>query len=157
MPIRDARPEETETLATLWHDGWHDAHAALVPQPLVTLRTLESFRARTATHLDAMRVVEHSGRVAGFFYLKGDELDQFYVAAEARGTGAAAALIADAEDCLRAAGVTTTWLACAVGNERAARFYEKSGWRRAATIDFATETTAGPFVLQAWRYEKQLA
>jgi ribosomal protein S18 acetylase RimI-like enzyme len=39
----------------------------------------------------------------------------------------AAALIADAEAMLAEHGVEMAWLACAVGNNRAARFYEKSG------------------------------
>jgi hypothetical protein len=54
------------------------------------------------------------------------------------------------------AGVTTAWLACAIGNDRAARFYEKHGWHRAGTtINFA-ETSAGVFRLEVWRYEKSI-
>lgn len=54
---------------------------------------------------------------------------------------AAAALIGDAEARLAERGVETAWLACAIGNHRAARFYEKS---------------AGIFPLEVWRYEKRL-
>jgi GNAT superfamily N-acetyltransferase len=157
MTIRDAHPDETRTIAALWHDGWHDAHAVHVPEALVRLRTPQSFLERTATHLDAMRVIDLSGSPAGFHYLAGDELDQFYVAAEARGTGAAALLIADAEQRLHEAGIGNAWLACAIGNIRAARFYEKSGWRRNGTMTFNAETSAGPLPLEAWRYEKRLA
>jgi ribosomal protein S18 acetylase RimI-like enzyme len=89
--------------------------------------------------------------------LKGDELYQLYVSAEARGTGVAAALIADAEARLAAHGVRTAWLACAIGNDRAARFYEKSGWRRAGTVVSELDTPAGIFRLDVWRYEKDLA
>jgi GNAT superfamily N-acetyltransferase len=88
---------------------------------------------------------------------KCDELYQFYVASEARGTGVAAALMADAEAQLAARGIETAWLACAVGNARAARFYEKSGWNLARTMISHLDTVDGPFDLEIWRYEKLLA
>jgi ribosomal protein S18 acetylase RimI-like enzyme len=87
---------------------------------------------------------------------KGDELYQLFVSAPARGSGVAAALIADAEARLAEAGVETAWLACAIGNERAARFYEKSGWRRVGTMINYAETSDGVFPLEVWRYEKRL-
>jgi hypothetical protein len=43
-----------------------------------------------------------------------------------------------------------------VGNHRAARFYEKSGWRLAGTVVDPAETSSGPFPLEVWRYEKRL-
>jgi hypothetical protein len=65
-------------------------------------------------------------------------------------------LIADAEARLAANGVQTAWLACAIGNDRAARFYEKNGWRRVGTMMNQAETLAGNFPLEVWRYEKSL-
>jgi GNAT superfamily N-acetyltransferase len=88
--------------------------------------------------------------------VKGDELYQLFVAAPARGSGVATALIADAEDRLRQDGVQTAWLACAIGNERAARFYEKSGWYRVGTVVQLLDTVDGIFPLEVWRYEKSL-
>src|SRR5882672_3051390 len=79
-----------------------------------------------------------------------------FAAPEAHGSGVAAALIADAEARLAARGVETAWLACAIGNTRAARFYEKSGWRRVGTVINPAETSSGPFPLEVWRYEKRL-
>ena len=81
------------------------------------------------------------------------ELCQLYVAAASRGFGAAAALIDDAESRMRDEGVETAWLACAVGNERAARFYEKRGWRR--TVMHEPDDSGGN-VFEVWRYEKRL-
>ena len=49
------------------------------------------------------------------------------------------------------------WLACAIGNDRAARFYEKCGWTRMGTMINEAETSRGPFSLEVWRYEKQLS
>lgn len=93
----------------------------------------------------------------GFCLVRGDELYQLFVAAEARGTGAAAALVADAEARLAVAGVEVAWLACAIGNERAARFYEKCGWRRVGTMINPLDTPDGVLPLEVWRYERRLA
>jgi len=96
------------------------------------------------------------GAPSGFYMLKGDELYQFYVAREARGSGVAAELLADAEARLADCGVATAWLACAVGNDRAARFYEKCGWVRARTQVNRLETPDGVFEFEVWRYEKAM-
>jgi hypothetical protein len=42
-----------------------------------------------------------------------------------------------------------------VGNERAARFYEKRGWSR-GTLTSQLDTPEGVFPLDVWRYEKPL-
>jgi GNAT superfamily N-acetyltransferase len=156
MPVRAAQPNDLERLTTIWFDGWHDAHASIVPEALVRLRTRENFRDRLACELDSVRVFGDPGAPVGFTMIRGDELYQFYVAASARGTGVAVALMRDAEAQLAARGIATPWLACAVGNVRAARFYEKSGWRRAAVVTVESETSDGPFPLEVWRYEKEL-
>jgi len=78
------------------------------------------------------------------------------VSARARGSGVAAALIADAEARLSARGVETAWLTCAIGNDRAARFYEKCGWHRAGTVVEELATPEGTIQVNAWRYEKRL-
>ena len=88
--------------------------------------------------------------------VKGGELYQLFVPAPARGSGAAALLIADAEARLSEDGVEIARLACAIGNERAARFYEKRGWRRAGTMVNRLETPNGEFPLRVWRYERDL-
>ena len=93
----------------------------------------------------------------GFYVLKGDELYQFYVSSSARGSGIAAVLMADAETRLREMGVHTAWLACAIGNDRAARFYEKCGWIRTGAVNDDLEVPGGTFALEVWRYEKSLS
>jgi ribosomal protein S18 acetylase RimI-like enzyme len=156
MIIRDAEIAEIGRLAKIWYDGWQDAHARILPAELARLRTLESFRERLGASLASVRVAGAADAPVGFCMLKGDELYQLYVSSEARGTGVAAALIADAEARLGESGVGTAWLACAIGNERAARFYEKRGWRRAGTVIEHLEIPNGTFPLEVWRYEKPL-
>jgi GNAT superfamily N-acetyltransferase len=157
MEVRGATEGEIGRLAAIWHQGWHEAHARMVPLELTRIRTLDSFRERLRAALSTVRVVGSPGAPLGFHILKEDELYQLFVAPEARGAGAAAALIADAEARLAAAGVETAWLACAIGNERAARFYEKCGWRRVGTMINPLDTPDGVLPLEVWRYEKCLA
>jgi GNAT superfamily N-acetyltransferase len=156
MQVRPADVGEIDRLARLWHDVWHQSHASFAPPELIRLRTLASFRDRLEAALPEIYVVGPVGGPLGLCVLRGEELYQLFVAPEAHGSGVAAALIADAEARLAARGVETAWLACAIGNTRAARFYEKSGWRMAGTFVMLSETSNGPFPVDQWRYEKRL-
>jgi GNAT superfamily N-acetyltransferase len=156
VTIRDAKASEIEQLARIWFDGWQDAHARIVPAELSRLRTLQSFDERLRLALTGVRVAAVADAPVGFYFLKGAELYQFYVSSDGRGTGIAAVLMADAEARLSRQGVHTAWLACAIGNERAARFYEKCRWSRIGTVTDDLEVPAGTFALDVWRYEKSL-
>jgi GNAT superfamily N-acetyltransferase len=156
MNVRAADEAEIDHLARVWYDGWHEAHAQIVPAELTRLRTLESFRQRLRAALPSIRVAGPRGSPGGFCIVRGDELYQLFVSAESRGSGIAAVLVADAEARLADSGIETAWLACAIGNERAARFYEKCGWTRAGTMVNHAETENGAFPLEVWRYEKSL-
>lgn len=157
MKVRAADAAELPALARIWFDGWQDAHAQILPAELARIRTMDSFRERLQAALPNLRVAGPQGAPVGLCIIKGDELYQLYVSATARGTGIAAALLNDAEHRLASNGVETAWLACAIGNERAARFYEKCGWRRVGNMINQLETPTGMFPLEVWRYEKMLA
>ena len=156
MVVRAAEEREVDRLAQIWYDGWQDAHARILPADLKPFRTLESFRDRLRAAGPTVRVVGLAGFPVGFCIIKGDELYQLYVSAESRGVGVAAVLIADAEARMSESGVQMAWLACAIGNERAARFYERNGWHRAGTMVNPLETPNGAYPLEVWRYEKAL-
>lgn len=143
--------------AALWHAGWHDAHAAIVPGELTELRTLDSFSTRLKKYAPTTRIAVREGQVLGLCVVLKDEINQMYVSAQARGTGLAADLIQDGERRIREAGHETAWLACAVGNDRAARFYEKRGWENARTETLRFETQDGSYPLEIWRFEKTLS
>jgi ribosomal protein S18 acetylase RimI-like enzyme len=155
--VRAAEPAEIDDLAQLWFDGWQDAHVKILPAALCRFRTLESFRDRLHAALPDVRVVGPVGEPVGFSIVKGDELYQLYVSSASRGTGVATTLIADAEARIAQSGAATAWLACAIGNERAARFYEKHGWCLTGTIVSHLDTPEGVFALEVWRYEKNLS
>lgn len=156
MNVRPAVRSELDQLAKIWYEGWQDAHAQILPAALARMRTPENLRERLEKALPRARVAGPIGAPLGFCIVKGDELDQLFVAAEARGAGVAAALLADGERRLSDSGVETAWLACAIGNDRAAKFYEKSGWRRAGTFIHHAETPDGTFDVEVWRYEKDV-
>jgi ribosomal protein S18 acetylase RimI-like enzyme len=156
MVVRNPKASEIDELARIWFDGWQEAHAPVLPVELARLRTLQSFQERLAASLERVRVVGPTDAPVGFCITKGSQLDQLYVSAEARGSGVAEALIIDAEARLSECGVRKSWLACAIGNERAARFYEKRGWMRAGTVIEHLEAGTGTFPLEVWRYEKSL-
>jgi ribosomal protein S18 acetylase RimI-like enzyme len=157
MDVRAAEAAEIDPVAMVWYEGWHEAHATIVPAELTRVRTLESFRQRIQEALRDVRVVGPPGAPVGFYIVKGAELYQLFVSAGSRGSGVAAALIADAEARLVATGVATAWLACAIGNTRAARFYEKHGWCRVGTMLNRLDAVTGEDLLEVWRYEKPLA
>ena len=156
MNVRPAEPDDLDALARLWFEVWTASHAPMMPEALIKLRTLESFHERLAHMIDDVRVIGPLGAPIGFCAIKDDELYQMFVSAAAQGTGAAAVLMADGEARLKTNGVRTTWLSCAIGNDRAARFYEKLGWRRIGPLPIEVETSAGPFTLESCRYEKDL-
>lgn len=157
MDVRPADATDLDQLARVWFDGWHEAHAHLAPPEVTKHRTFDSFRARLPSLLADTRVIGPPGAPTGFCIIYGDELYQLFVAPESRGTGAAAALIGDAERRLAKNGVATAWLSCAIGNHRAARFYEKQGWHMARVMVYDAQIENGSFPIEVWRYEKLLA
>ena len=127
-----------------------------MPPTLAELRTTQSFLERTLENVGGTAMAIEGKTVLGFCMVKEDELYQMYVSRGARGSGVAQALIRDAENRMRADGHASAWLACAVGNERAGRFYEKSGWVNSGRAVVELDTPSGPFPLEVWRFEKEL-
>ena len=81
------------------------------------------------------------------------EVEQVYVAREARGRGVADLLLRRAEATV-AARFGRAWLAVAPGNVRARRFYERSGWHDAGGFEYAAEVANGTLAVPCRRYEK---
>ncbi len=156
MKLRSANPNDLERLADIWHQGWQAVHAPLLPEEIARFRTRENLKELLTVTFPAVTIADRDSAIAGFVITKTDELYQLYVTDEARGTGVAAELLQDAESRIAADGHDVAWLVCAIGNDRAARFYEKNGWYLAKTYVAEVPTAEGTFPLEVWRFEKQL-
>ncbi|MEH6644673.1 GNAT family N-acetyltransferase [Sulfitobacter sp.] len=153
MQIRVATTDDTSAIAKLWHAQWHSAHGAIVDADLVNSRIPAEFNARTTAHLPQTYVALVDGALAGFFMIEGDELYQFYIANGHQGSGLAQGMMTHAEALLPA---PRAWLACSVGNSRAARFYQKCGWQNTGVEELKVETSSGPKPVSIWRFEKDI-
>ncbi len=62
MNVRDANAEEIDELAGIWYDGWHDAHAQIVPVGLAesqssvpVVRSVHKQGLGGSTHVEGVR------------------------------------------------------------------------------------------------------
>ena len=154
--IRAATTEDQAALSDIWHDAWHEAHAAHVPTALIELRTRENFHERLTDMLPTTLVAGPIGAPIGFCAIKNNEIYQMYVSPAARGTGAAAALILAGCDVIKAAGHSTAHLDVIEQNARARTFYEKIGFVNHGLHTAQLDTSAGLFELPCILMEKEL-
>ncbi|MBF9035491.1 GNAT family N-acetyltransferase [Rhodobacterales bacterium HKCCE2091] len=155
-PIREPAPGETAALARLWHDAWHDGHAAVVPPALTAIRTLEDFSERLPQLLPGLRTAGPEGDPFGLCVVRQDEIYQLFVARAARGSGLGARLLADGEAHIAASGHVTAHLDVAPGNARAEAFYARHGWSPDGLVVEQIATTQGPFALEVLRLTKRV-
>ena len=127
--LRPYRSDDRAAVVRLWNDAWHDGHGPVLPAAVIAERSRESFDLRLGPLEAGTLVAELDGNVVGFAAIEGGEIDQLYVAAEARGTGLAAALLTAAEAELVRRGIRDAAIQCSAGNDRAHRFYARAGWR----------------------------
>ena len=156
MDLRPAVPDDAPAVAAIWHAGWRDAHLGNVPDELLAARTEASFHERAPQRLADTTVAVVDGEVAGFVMVVDDEVEQVYVDGAHRGSGVAAALLAEGERRVAAAGHHDAWLAVVAGNGRARRFYERQGWRDDGLFEHRAEGPDGPIIVPAHRYAKRV-
>lgn len=157
ISIRPATDSDMSAVADLWHDGWHYGHAGHVPDGLSAVRTLEAFHDRTPTRVaDTTVAITGAGEILGFVMVVGDEVEQVFVGAAARGTGVAGVLLAEAERQVGEGGADEVWLAVVAGNARARRFYEKCGWSDTGALPYEVTADGQTFVSPCRRYTKRL-
>ena len=87
------------------------------------------FRDRFSSQWPHVMIASRQDHDLGFALVTHGNLDMLFVTAEARNSGAGAALLASAER----AGART--LECFARNEDARRFYERHGWRVAGSYE----------------------
>ena len=153
--LRPATEVDADALAGVWHAAWHDAHDEHVPANLVADRPLGYFVRSVPRVVARTTVAEDATGIIGFVTVTDDELDLLFVAARARGTGVAAALLGRGETHI-AARFEQAWLEVVAGNARARRFYARMGWVEEGAREWVTQTSAGPATVVYCRYEKRL-
>lgn len=157
MPdTRPATPDDLDALTDIWHDGWHEAHAAHVPNELIDLRDHASLRIRMEAMLKSTDVVGPIGAPIGFCTVTDDEIYQFYVAPAGRGAGTANALIKAGETRIKAAGFATAKLYVLPENPRAQAFYRRNGWDGDIVEEVPLQTLTEPYMLPCLILTKQL-
>jgi GNAT superfamily N-acetyltransferase len=154
--VQRATVDDIDVVASIWLEGWRDAHLGHVPVELERARLGGSWREEVAGRVAATWVAEIDGRVEGFVTIVGDEVEDLYVAAGARGTGVAATLLRHGEGLVRDAGFSSAWLAVVAGNERARRFYERHGWLDEGPFHHHARTAGGAIAVLAHRYRHHL-
>ena len=154
--LRPAGTADAARIAELWHASWQATHAALLPPAVAAFRGPAYFALRGAELVARAQVAERAGVLVGFTAWREGEVDELFVAEGEYGQGTAAALLAWAEATLVRRGVETAALLCGLGNERAARFYEKHGWRRGDASPFVLDSVAGPMTVETWRMTKRI-
>ena len=156
VTLRPASPDDAQEVARIWYDGWQDGHLGHVPDELLAARTPESFGERASGRVTDTVVALVGTAVAGFVMVDGDEVEQVYVSRNNRGTGVASILLAEAERLVAQQGHRRAWLAVATGNDRARRFYARSGWADEGPFDYPAAGPAGPIPVPCHRYAKRV-
>jgi GNAT superfamily N-acetyltransferase len=157
--LKPAVEADHPAILKLWHQGWHDAHAHLVPPQVLVFRTPDYFALWLKQATDRFYVVKDDS-LSGFVSIRGAEVVKLYVDAEARGSGVAQILLSGAERLLAERGVRRAELFCTAGNLRAERFYERQGWTLSRSFDDALwlpDGVPGRFVVKTHGYSKVLA
>ena len=157
--IRPARHDDNSAIIRIWHAGWHDAHARLVPEYLLEYRKIAHFWYWLESSTDQFFVATSGGTVVGFVATKGAEIVKLYVALTARGTGTAAALLAFGERNIADSGVTDAFLYSTAGNIRAESFYRRNGWVLSKTFADALwlpQSVNSMPLVDTHRFEKNL-
>jgi GNAT superfamily N-acetyltransferase len=157
---RPAAATEIAALADLWDHLWHVAHSGSVPPELEAIRTRADFLRRLrgfgTGKAGGLRVIGPAGAPTGFAAVVGNHLDQLYVAEHLWGSGAAQVLADDALARIAAAGHDHAILECNAGNDRAAAYYRKSGWRDCGLQTVLLDSARGPFPLGCYVFEMPL-
>jgi GNAT superfamily N-acetyltransferase len=149
--IRPATEADAPSLAQVQVRGWWRAYADFIPPEKMPEQEGCLARWRAAIPAGGVRVFDQDGAVAGYAYVRGDELAQLYVDPPAQGAGVGTLLLADAVERLRAEGHARAWLHVYADNEGGRAFYERHGWRRVGDL-----LGVGVWRAPGLRYERAL-
>lgn len=144
--LRPTTPDDAESVSTLRVAGWRTAYRGLVPKAVLddldpvteAVNRREHWADRHAHPHDLDLVAEVDGAVVGWAVAGAasdperaaeGELFGLYALPSHWSTGVGHLLLNAAEEHLRSCGYAAAHLWVLEGNERAAEFYERHGWR----------------------------
>lgn len=142
VALRHYRPQDFERTVRLWYEVGTAAH------PYVADRF--SYADYAAYFRDVMSLgcaiwlAEAADELAGFIILRGDYVDQLFVAVAHQRRGIGRVLMARARD----QSPESLWLRCFVRNTKARAFYERLGFR---PVDFGVSEEGEPEIRYRWR------
>jgi GNAT superfamily N-acetyltransferase len=154
--VRPAGDGDVTSIGALYHRVWHDTHGPHMPPAERARRDEEDFRGRIRELMPNVVLSQDDGYIIGFAAWSSSLLGQIYVESAYRGTGVAERLMAAAEAEMAAQGVHQAELHCLVGNERAHRFYERSGWVAHGIISERVRGEAEEETREFWNFRKAL-
>jgi putative acetyltransferase len=158
LTIRPAEATDQADIVRVWHQGWHDAHGALVPPEVLPFRTPNHFDLWRNEARDDFHVA-WDAELLGFVSTEDAEVVRLYVGREARGQGIAQDLLSFAERELSKGGVREAELFCTAGNGRAENFYRRQGWTLSRTFEdclWMPEGMTTRFAVKTHRFRKDL-
>jgi GNAT superfamily N-acetyltransferase len=125
--LRPATADDLDAIADVQRESARVAFAHI--GPVEKLSTDAATWAPALESADTALVAEDAGEVAGFAFTRGCELSVFYTHPDVWGRGHGRALLAAAEDALRASGCEEAYVYTEERNHRPLRVYEAAGWR----------------------------
>jgi GNAT superfamily N-acetyltransferase len=132
VSIREARPDEAETLAEIQRDACVAAFPHIFPSERYPF-PMDDVRARWAVALPdpevSVLVAESEGRPVGLAGFRAEWLDGLYVVPDVWAGGIGSVLHDHALERVRGLGSVRCHLWVLEANERARGFYERHGWR----------------------------
>jgi GNAT superfamily N-acetyltransferase len=161
VTVRAATRSDTRAITQVRIESWRAAYAGLIDQRVLDAMDLDREAAQRAERWDEYHadprsielLAEVDGDPAGWASL-GPSIDDdlpgdgqifaIYARPGFWSAGVGHALLADAEERLRAAGFERAHLWVLEGNERAASFYERHGWREDGTVKDDDGLIRGP-------------
>jgi ribosomal protein S18 acetylase RimI-like enzyme len=142
VALRHYRPQDFDATVRLWYEVGRAAHAYVSER--------FSYADYAAYFRDAMSLgcaiwlAEVAEQLTGFIILRGDFVDQLYVAVAHQRRGIGCTLMARA----RVHSPEGLWLRCFVRNTNARAFYERQGFR---VVDFGVSEEGEPEMRYRWR------
>ncbi|MEM5542670.1 GNAT family N-acetyltransferase [Sulfitobacter sp. AS92] len=158
LSIRPLLSDDHRKIVDIWHRGWHDAHAGLVPKGVLNYRAIDHFWSWLHCSTDQFYVAVE-GEILGFVSMQGSEIVKLYVDVQSRGNGTAAKLLSFAERRIHDQNLVDSVLFCIAGNARAERFYEREGWILTQTFSdklWLPQNAVSVFIADTHRYTKRL-